>query len=145
MIDFDAPFWEPLKKGTVIVHATFEHRTDTLFADTVQWRESEDAASIDVSFDLNKSLRSRSKQSNTYIDAKHLSDGEIGELKSFQVDDEQVIKGIERKLDRIKWELTTVRLLLLLKGEHWFDVRPQLRHRSLTFTVVSKLDKPPAV
>jgi hypothetical protein len=119
-----------------------------LFAENIRMRVDDETPMLDVSVDLNKSLRSRSKGVNTYLDAKRLADDRLADFKSLKIDDAAVIEHIRRGMNRLgkdvpnRWHLHVA-----LEGHYWFLVRPEYRkqhnYESLTFHVESVLTEPP--
>ena len=141
-------YWESLRKGTVIVHVEREHTNDTLFADNIRLRVDEGTPMLDVSVDLNKGLRSRSKGVGTYLDAKELSRQRLADFKSLKIDESAIVERIGRALNHFKDDVPQVwRLHVALEGDYWFNVRPEYHkvhdYRSLTLNVESRIESPP--
>ena len=133
-----------LRKTKTHVSLQYAHSfTNNLFAENTA---AEAAETITLSFDLNCNLRGRNKQTNTYVDARDLADGDIDELESLQFDDKRVIQRISDMLSRYDEVPETWRLIVQLDGEHRFDVRPEYRkqheYQSITLHVVSDAKKP---
>lgn len=133
-----------LRKTKAHVSLTYGHTfTNNLYAENI-------AAGIDdtvtVSFDLDCNLRTRNKQTNTYVDARDLADGDIARLETLQFDDDGVLKRISKMLDGIDPLPETWRLIILLDGKHEFDVRPEYNkinnYGSLTLAVIEPTKKP---
>jgi hypothetical protein len=141
-------YWQSLRKTTSQIHVEREHGTDTLFAEGIRLRVDDDAKMLDLSVDLNKSLRSRSKGVNTYIDAKQLADDGLADFKGVTIDDNQVIARLGSILEHIDFEAPKVwRLHVALRRDYWFNARPGYRsqnaYESLTFHVESALSPHP--
>ena len=140
-------FWESLRKGTSIVLVESQHTTDKVFAESIRLREDAEARALDVSLDLNKSLRTRSRGVSTYLDARRLADGDIAEIKGITIDDHHVLNGIRAKLTHMDADPETWRMHVALEGDHWFRVEPKYRrqhaYEALTLQVLSVLDNPP--
>lgn len=131
-------FWWPLRKTYIIVYLTYGHAHAKLFAENIQVRPGD---TFEVSVDLTKNLRTRSKGSSTYVDARDLADGQIRELKTIQIDDHGVLNDISNHLGQLEGTPTMWRLRVQLDGsEHWFTVEPSYResnaYEALTFTVL---------
>lgn len=107
--------WESLRKGTTIVVAEREHGHDKLFAENIRMRVDDDARMLDMSVDLNKGLRTRSKGVGTYIDAKDLAEELPGGFKSLTIDDHGIIDDVRRILDRLDFKAPDVWLLAIAK------------------------------
>src|SRR3954470_18050699 len=90
--------WFTLKKGSETVHVEYSHGGATLFVENVQLQPDDP---FDISLDLNKNLRSRNKQENTYVDANDLA-SEMDTLKSVQITDATAIDGIRKALGRME-------------------------------------------
>lgn len=125
----DGPFWESLRKGTSIVLVETEHTTDKVFAVSIRLREDDEARARDVSLDLNKSLRTRSKGVGTYLDARRLADGAIAKIKGITIDERGVLDGLRAKLTHMDEQPTTWRMHVALAGDHWFLVKPEYRQQ----------------
>jgi hypothetical protein len=141
-------YWESLRKTSFLVHVQRKYTTDTLHAENIRLRVDDDAQMVDLSVDLNKSLRSRSKGISTYIDAKALSEHLPDGFKSLSVDDHGIIERINQVLRHIEFDVPMVwRMHVALKGDYWFNVSPQYRkhhaYESLTFRVQSAIADPP--
>jgi hypothetical protein len=141
-------YWESLRKGTTIVVVEREHTHDKLFAENIRLRVDDDARMLDVSVDLNKGLRSRSKGVSTYVDAKHLADDLPGGFKSLTIDDHGIIEHVRRILQHLDFKAPDVwRLHIALRGDYWFDVRPEYKrqhaYERLMFRVESQLQEQP--
>ena len=117
-------YWDSLRKGTTIVLVESEHTTDKIFAESIRLREDGEAQVLDVSLDLGKSLRTRSKGVGTYVDARRLADGDIAHIKSITIDDHYVLDGIRAKLTHMDEHPESWRMHVALEGDHWFLVEP---------------------
>jgi hypothetical protein len=143
-----AMYWESLRKGMTIVLAEREHSHDKLFAENIWLRVDDDAQMVDVSVDLNKGLRTRSKGVSTYIDASDLAKDLPKRFKSLKIDDNAIVDRMNGILKHIDFELPKVwRLHVALQGDYWFNVRPEYKrmhdYESLTFHVESVLSEHP--
>jgi hypothetical protein len=141
-------YWESLRRGTTIVVVEREHSHDKLFAENMRFRVDDDARMLDVSVDLNKSLRTRSRGVSTYIDAKALAESLPGEFKSLTIDDHGVIDHVRHVLEHLEFKAPDVwRLHVALKGDYWFRASPEYKrihaYERLTFNVQSVLHDPP--
>tara|TARA_A100000171_G_C2105560_1_gene132119 strand:- start:143 stop:559 length:417 start_codon:yes stop_codon:yes gene_type:complete len=128
-----------LRKTKAHVSLHYQHSfSNNLYAENIA---AEIAETITLSFDLNCNLRGRNKQTNTYVDAKDLADGDIDELETFQFDDKRVIERISEMASRLNATPEIWRLIVQLDGEYRFDVRPEYReqhtYRSITLHVIS--------
>lgn len=117
--------------------------TNNLYAENISAGIDE---TVTLSFDLNCNLRTRNKQTNTYVDARNLADGDIARLETLQFDDDGVLKHISKMLNGIDPLPEIWRLIILLDREHEFDVRPEYNkinnYGSLTLTVIEPTKKP---
>jgi len=121
-------YWESLRKGTTHVDVQRRYTNDTLLAENIRLRVDDDAQMVDLSIDLNKSLRSRSKGVNTYIDAKNLADVGFADFKAVTIDDGGVLTHINRTLSHLDFDVPAVwRLHVALRGDYWFNGRPEYR------------------
>jgi len=66
---------------------------------------------------------------NTYIDARELADGSINSLEFVQIDEKQVIDGLNKALQNLKKRPDKWKLTILLEGEHSFLVEPEFYRR----------------
>ncbi|HEY7293007.1 MAG TPA: hypothetical protein VH583_24435 [Vicinamibacterales bacterium] len=108
--------WFTLKKGAEAISIIYANGETTVFAEDAA---IEAADPFGIRLDLNKNLRSRNKQENTYIDANDFLE-HVHTLKSVQLFDATFIAKVRAQLQRIK--PTGAHLRLLLNGEHAFDV-----------------------
>lgn len=135
--------WFPIRKTTVIVHVGYGSTYADVFADDIRVRADDP---FDISIDLNRGLRSRSKGVGTYLDARELADGEIDNLTSVQISEKQVYEGIDSHLNSLDETPKTWRLHVSLEGSHWFEVRPEVRaHHTLVLHVESQLSLSPSL
>lgn len=107
------------------VYLAFAHTfSNNIFAYNTRLR---DEPELEIRVDLNPNLRGRSKDTNTYLDATELADGDIEQLTLYQTEDEMLIKALDRTLSRLGGSPDTWRLTLELKGDHSFLVKPEVR------------------
>jgi len=81
---------------------------------------------FEVFLNLGRNLRTRNTSTNQYLDARSLADGDIERLKMIQISDAQIIDGLSAALKRIAAPPDEWALIIELRGQHSFRVRPQL-------------------
>jgi len=114
--------WFTVKKGAVGVHVMYAHGGTDLLIENFAVRPDDP---FDVRLDLSKNLRTRNKTENSYVDAVDVSNN-IDSLKSVQINDETILKGVSKHIERAlktQGQPKRVRLCVLLKGEHWYEVQ----------------------
>lgn len=118
--------WMTVRKGyDASVYLAFARTfSNNIFAYNTRLR---DEPELEIRVDLNPNLRGRSKDTNTYLDATELADGDIEQLTLYQTEDEMLIKALDRTLSRLGGSPDTWRLTLELKGDHSFLVKPEVR------------------
>ncbi len=129
--------WVTIRKGSVHIYVEYDHtHTGNLSADNIRIRIDPPWA---VRLDLNGNLRKRSKTTNTYMDARALSDGGLSTLILVQVDDPLLVKGIQEAWKSDKAAIPDVTLTIDLEGEKIFEVVPRIVREaySLQLTVKS--------
>ena len=120
--------WILLKKGPAKLHIDYAGTfTSNLYGHETRIRTR---PGVEISFDLNPNLRTRSKSTNSYTDARELADGEITRLKAVHIDDRRIARYLTAQRDVLgladnvsrNWTLT-----IKLNGQnHSFQVRPKL-------------------
>lgn len=134
--------WDTLRKTYIIIYVEYGPAHAKLFAENIRVRAADP---FDVSIDLSKNLRTRSKGVGTFVDASRLAN-EMGTLKTVHISDAQILERIGWHLKRLD-ELPNVwRLHVELEGSHWFIVKPEVRGRnvqSLWLTVESAAEVSP--
>ena len=118
--------WISLRKSGCLVYISWANTfSGNLWARDFQLKTSPE---FELSFDLNTNLSSRNKETNSYLDARELADGEIKNLNLVQIDEDQVVEGISRALQRLEppseWKLT-----IQLEGEWGFHVKPRVQQQ----------------
>jgi hypothetical protein len=114
--------WVLLKKGGIHLHLTYGNDfTNNVFGYDCRFR---DKPEFEISFDLSKNLKTRNKQTNTYLDALELNNGEIKNLSLFQFSDHTIFKSLNQIFQNLTsvpkvWKLT------IHLGRDWsFVVKP---------------------
>jgi len=77
--------------------------------------------------DLNGNLRSRTKQDNSYLDARDLASGGIDELALVQINDDRFIDVLSTRLQGFRDRPRAWYLTLELQGDHTFEVEPEFK------------------
>lgn len=114
------------------IHVDIGMTTD-LFAEQLRVRNDDGP---EIAIDLNKNLRTRNKQENTYADAKSLA-ADFGQLRSVQLSDGDLVDEIVRLL-RSGAKTAEWKLCVELDGHsHVCRVRPERRGDSLFLRVVT--------
>jgi len=108
-----------MRKGGVLIHVDFGQTAD-LVAENIQIRNS---GRLEISLDLNKNLRTRNKQENSYIDALALSK-DISQLRWVQLFDDAGLEKIAQFVES-QHGLSECWLLVELSGSHAVRVRPE--------------------
>jgi hypothetical protein len=122
-----------LRKGVTHINVQHGHSDSALFATDAKFVEGPPIA---IMLDLETNLRTRSKTSGTYIDAKKLAE-EIDTLKRLEVHDGGIVDRLRHHLQYTKDQKTPWQLALNLQGEHKFAVEPEFRGaNTLVFKVV---------
>lgn len=115
--------WKSLRKGSAGLHITYgKSETGNLCVENVRVRT---APSLDLSFELNRNLRTRNRSTNSYQDARELADGAIADLKVVQITDNQVLERLSGLLARAHDVPSVWTLTVELEGPHTFRVRPE--------------------
>lgn len=131
--------WMSVRKGSTHLHVSYGHTfSNNLSGYDTQIRVE---PTFEIRLDLSPNLRTRSKQSNTYLDARDLADGEIARLKLLQVYDDRLLEAIARSMRRLSAPPRTWTLTLFLSKEWSFVVTPELRAHSLLLHVQSLADE----
>jgi len=140
-------YWGDLKKSNITVEVGREYSTDTMFAKNTRLRVDKVTGMVDVSVDLNPTLRTRAKGVGTYQDGKDLADDKLADFKSLTIGDRGIIQRIEQVLMGMGQANVPKlwRLHVALQGDYWFNVRPRFNEAtgSLTFHVESVLTEHP--
>jgi hypothetical protein len=122
--------WHTLRKTTASVIVEREYTHDTMFAENFRLRVDDETPMIDLSVDLNKSLRTRSKGVSTYVDAKNMSERRLRDFKGMAIDDEEIVRRLRDILTHVEFEIPSVwRLHISLAGDYWFNVQPEWSKR----------------
>ena len=97
-----------------------EFNTDTMFGENCRLRVDNDVQMVDVSVDLNKSLRTRSKGVGSYLDAKDLADdfekGHWSSFKSITLDDNGMLSRVDSILRHLDFDVPGVAAPCFAKG-----------------------------
>jgi hypothetical protein len=126
--------WRSLKKGSVGIHISYgDTFTNSLSATDFQLRIS---PRFEISFDLNKNLRTKNKQNFSYIDARHLADGEIAQLKMVQINDSRILDRIMESY-KFAGKPREWYLMIHLEGERSFRVHPEKNGSALFLRVIT--------
>lgn len=121
--------WDTLRKTYIIVGVNFRHHTHKVFAENIRVRIRRD---FEISIDLNKNLRTRSKGSGTCVAAMDLA-RDINSLKYVQILDRKVIEDMGRYLDASNDDPERCRVHVALQGDHWFDCHTELKGQTSLF------------
>lgn len=120
-----AELWTTVRKGSDHLYIAYGHTfTNNLFGHNLQFRTEPE---FELRFDLSPSLRSRNKQSNAYIDARELADGEIAQLELVQFDDQKALQIFAAAIKRMPERPKTWKLTLHLDRDWSFTVKPELK------------------
>ena len=137
-------YWKTARKGSTGIHVSYGHTfSNNLYAENSRvWSEGPD---IEIRLDLNGNLRSRTKQDNMYMDARELADGEIDRLELLQIDHDRLLDTLRRALKGFAGEPQTWYLTVELKGDHRFEVEPELRREGQWQSLFLHVKQPMAV
>ena len=118
--------WRSLRKSKLHIRmGMYETEfTNNLSATDMEFRT---APRLEISMDLNSNLRVRNKQTNTYYDAQQLARGKIKHLRHIQLDGKKIIERLVKNVRLYGLSTDIWGLRVLLSGEHYFDVRPEVR------------------
>jgi hypothetical protein len=81
---------------------------------------------------LETNLRTRSKNTGTYVDTESLANGEIRNLKSIELSQAQILSTLRNYLDDTENATPPWRLIINLRGQYEFVVDPEYRDRPNT-------------
>jgi hypothetical protein len=125
--------WISLKRAAVSLHVGYAATySNNLSAHNARVRTEPE---FELALDLNPNLKTRNRETNTYLDARELADGAISSLTVVQLDDEYLLERLATVIELAnrpsEWTLT-----IELSGSHRFRVRPEAgQFRSLYLRV----------
>lgn len=82
---------------------------------------------LTIRFDFNPNLKTKNKTTNTYLDAQELAEGKIKGLTLIQIDDNTILKQIDRILNMENSIPDTLNLIIELEGEYLFKAAPKFQ------------------
>lgn len=125
--------WITLKKGGVNVHVAYSKDfSNNLFVYNTQICVKPE---FTLKFDFNPNLKTKTKTTNTYLDARDLAEGEIKELTLIQIDDNTMLKQISKILNMENLIPDTWNLIIELEGEYSFKVKPEFQRIGSSHTL----------
>lgn len=114
--------WIIVRKGGEAVHVSYGHTySNNLLAHNTRVRKGMD---LEIRVDFNPNLRGRSKETETYLDARELASNEIQRLSLYQTSDEQLLNILTKIQDQHKASAHSWILTIELEGEWSFRAKP---------------------
>ena len=125
--------WTTLKKGGVNVHITYNGDfSNNLYLYNTQICIKPE---FTIKLDFNPNLKTKNKTTNTYLDARELAEGKIKGLTLIQIDDNTILKQIDRILNMENSIPDTWNLIIGLEGEYLFKVTPKFQRIVSSYTL----------
>jgi hypothetical protein len=116
--------WRTLRSGTTVLFVEWGPSRGKVFATDVKMREG---PPITLAVSLEKNFRTRSTDEGAYLDAQALAEGGLRELRLVEISDDRILKRLRHHLEQIEEPTSRWRLLINLRGQHEYDVEPEVR------------------
>jgi hypothetical protein len=113
-------YWMTLKKGSVAIYMEYGYtHTSNLSAENIRLRVG---PHLELALDLDRNLRTRNKETNSFIDARALAHGELTGLRFIQIEDSSLPGEIEEQLKQSAVSVQDVTLTIDLARKWSFRV-----------------------